>query len=128
MINCLIFWIFPDKIAELRGSNCFIDSFKTAGQEREEAIYNISLAISSLKKLQSFYKNFYEQKIDKFICKCKRLKVEVLSLSKEAITRVWQGIKAYFYHLIKLCGKEVTKGGTMNVEKDIARARIDLRI
>ncbi|MGF7156786.1 hypothetical protein [Bartonella heixiaziensis] len=58
----------PDKAGELRVSGRFIDRLKTTRKERKETLYNIPLVISTVRKLQSFYKNAYEQKIDKFTC------------------------------------------------------------
>nr|WP_283772529.1 Fic family protein [Bartonella sp. G70] len=78
----------PDRAGELRGSDRLIDRFKTAGKEHKEALYDIPLAVSTIRKLQSFYKNAYEHKIDKFTREREQLKVEVPSLSKEAVTYI----------------------------------------
>lgn len=76
----------PDRAGELRGSDRLIDRLKTAGKERKEALHVVPLAVSTIKELQSFYKNCYEQKIDSFTRDRERLKVEVPSLSQEAVT------------------------------------------
>ncbi|EJF79120.1 hypothetical protein [Bartonella doshiae] len=75
----------PDRAGELRGSDRLIDQFKTAGRERKEAFYNVPLVISTVRKLQSFYKNSYEIYMDRVPREREQLKVEVLSLSKEAV-------------------------------------------
>lgn len=76
----------PDSLGELCGSDRFIDRFNIAGRERKEALYNVPLVISTVRELQSFYENAYEQKIDKFTREYEKLKVEIPSLSEEAVT------------------------------------------
>ncbi|WP_273717687.1 MULTISPECIES: BID domain-containing protein [Bartonella] len=76
----------PEKAGELRGSDRLIDRFKTAGKEREAALYNVPLAVSTMRELQSFYKNSYEIHMDRVTRDRERLKVEVPSLSQEAVT------------------------------------------
>ncbi|MDD9330713.1 MAG: BID domain-containing protein, partial [Bartonella sp.] len=49
----------PDRAGELRGSDRLIDKLKATGKERKEALYHVPFALSSIKKLQSFYKNSY---------------------------------------------------------------------
>ncbi|WP_375651745.1 type II toxin-antitoxin system protein adenylyltransferase VbhT [Bartonella sp. LB28NMGDW] len=76
----------PDRAGELRGSDRFIDKLKSTGKERKEALYNVPRTLSSIEKLQSFYKNSYERHMDSFTREREQLKVEVPSLSKEAVT------------------------------------------
>ncbi|UNE53893.1 Ti-type conjugative transfer relaxase TraA [Bartonella machadoae] len=75
----------PARAGELRGSDRLIDRFKTAGKERKEALCNASFVISTLRELQSFYKNSYEHKQDKLTREREQLKVEVPSLSKDSV-------------------------------------------
>ncbi|WP_019223231.1 Ti-type conjugative transfer relaxase TraA [Bartonella rattaustraliani] len=76
----------PEKAGELRGSDRLIDRFKAAGKDRKEALYNVPLAVSTMRELQSFYKNSYAIRIDSITRDRERLKVEVPSLSQEAVT------------------------------------------
>ncbi|WP_375673206.1 hypothetical protein [Bartonella sp. TS82HLJMH] len=76
----------PDRAGELRGSDRFIDKLKATGKERKEALYHVPFALSSIKKLQSFYKNSYETHMDSVTREREQLKVEVPSLSQEAVT------------------------------------------
>ncbi|WP_375628017.1 MULTISPECIES: type II toxin-antitoxin system protein adenylyltransferase VbhT [unclassified Bartonella] len=75
-----------DRAGELRGSDRFIDKLKATGKERKEALYHVPLAVSTMRELQSFYKNSYETHMDSVIRERERLKVEVPSLSQEAVT------------------------------------------
>ncbi|WP_245410045.1 hypothetical protein [Bartonella tribocorum] len=65
----------------MRGSDRLIDRFKTAGKEREAALHNVPLAVSTIRELQSFYKNSYEIHMDRVTRDRERLKIEVPSLS-----------------------------------------------
>ncbi|QLC52559.1 BID domain-containing protein [Bartonella alsatica] len=76
----------PDRAGELRGSDRFIDKLKSTGKERKEALSHVSRTISSIEKLQSLYKNSYETHINRLTREWERLKVEVPSLSQEAVT------------------------------------------
>ncbi|WP_375693067.1 MULTISPECIES: hypothetical protein [unclassified Bartonella] len=76
----------PDRAGELRGSDRFIDKLKATGKERKEALYHVPLAISSIKMLQSFYENSYETLMVSVTREREQLKVEVPSLSQEAVT------------------------------------------
>ncbi|WP_375681284.1 type II toxin-antitoxin system protein adenylyltransferase VbhT [Bartonella sp. AP60NXGY] len=76
----------PDRAGELRGSDRFIDKLKATGKERKEALYHVPLAISSIKLLQSFYENSYETLMVSVTREREQLKVEVPSLSQEAVT------------------------------------------
>ncbi|WP_375658231.1 type II toxin-antitoxin system protein adenylyltransferase VbhT [Bartonella sp. CL436QHHD] len=76
----------PDRAGELRGSDRFIDKLKATGKERKEALYHVPRALSSIEKLQSFYKNSYEIHMDSVTREREQLKVEVPSLSQEAVT------------------------------------------
>ncbi|MCL6230283.1 Ti-type conjugative transfer relaxase TraA [Bartonella bilalgolemii] len=76
----------PNRAGELRGSDRLIDKLKTAGKERKAAIYTVSLAVSVIRELQSFYANSYIQYMDKFIREREQLKVAIPSLSKDAVT------------------------------------------
>ncbi|WP_375696545.1 type II toxin-antitoxin system protein adenylyltransferase VbhT [Bartonella sp. AP331QHHD] len=76
----------PDRAGELRGSDRFIDKLKATGKERKEALYHVPLAVSTMRELQSFYKNSYETHMDSVTRERERLKVEVPSLSQEAVT------------------------------------------
>nr|WP_173051583.1 Fic family protein [Bartonella sp. TT0105] len=76
---------YPEKAGELRGSDRLIDRFKTAGKEREAALHNVPLAVSTMRELQSFYKNSYEIHMDRVTREREQLKVEVPSLSQEAV-------------------------------------------
>ncbi|WP_375612409.1 MULTISPECIES: type II toxin-antitoxin system protein adenylyltransferase VbhT [unclassified Bartonella] len=76
----------PDRAGELRGSDRLIDKLKATGKERKEALYHVPFALSSIKKLQSFYKNSYEIHMDRVTREREQLKVEVPSLSQEAVT------------------------------------------
>nr|WP_015060428.1 Ti-type conjugative transfer relaxase TraA [Bartonella sp. TT0105]ADN97079.1 conjugal transfer protein TraA1 [Bartonella sp. TT0105] len=77
---------YPEKAGELRGSNRLIDKLKSTGKERKTALYNVPLAVSTMRELQSFYKNSYEIHMDSITRDRERLKVEVPSLSQEAVT------------------------------------------
>ncbi|MBA9083410.1 hypothetical protein GGR10_001273 [Bartonella chomelii] len=46
----------PNKAGELRGSDRLIDKLKLAGKERKAALYNVPLVVSTIRRLQSFYK------------------------------------------------------------------------
>ncbi|WP_375685126.1 Ti-type conjugative transfer relaxase TraA [Bartonella sp. AP172QHHD] len=76
----------PDRAGELRGSDRLIDKLKATGKERKEALSHVPRTLSSIKKLQSFYKNSYERHINRLTRERERLKVEVPSLSQEAVT------------------------------------------
>ncbi|UNF45241.1 BID domain-containing protein [Bartonella krasnovii] len=76
----------PEKAGELRGSDRLIDKLKAIGKERKEALYNVPLAVSTMRELQSFYKNSYEIHMDRVTREREQLKVEVPSLSQEAVT------------------------------------------
>ncbi|ACS52148.1 cell filamentation protein Fic (plasmid) [Bartonella grahamii as4aup] len=76
----------PERAGELRGSDRLIDKLKSTGKERKEALYNVPLAVSTMRALQSFYKNSYETHMDSFTREREQLKVEVPSLSQEAVT------------------------------------------
>ncbi|WP_375653693.1 MULTISPECIES: BID domain-containing protein [unclassified Bartonella] len=76
----------PDRAGELRGSDRFIDKLKATGKERKEALSHVPRTLSSIEKLQSFYKNSYERHINRLTRERERLKVEVPSLSQEAVT------------------------------------------
>ncbi|WP_375649970.1 type II toxin-antitoxin system protein adenylyltransferase VbhT [Bartonella sp. AA78NXGY] len=76
----------PDRAGELRGLDRFIDKLKATGKERKEALYHVPLAVSTMRELQSFYKNSYETHMDSVTRERERLKVEVPSLSQEAVT------------------------------------------
>ncbi|WP_375629690.1 hypothetical protein [Bartonella sp. TT67HLJMS] len=76
----------PDRAGELRGSDRLIDKLKSTGKERKEALYHVPLAISTMRELQSFYKNSYETHMDRVTREREQLKVEVPSLSQEAVT------------------------------------------
>ncbi|OPB28422.1 Ti-type conjugative transfer relaxase TraA [Bartonella sp. WD12.1] len=75
----------PDRAGELRGSDRLIDKLRSAGKERKAALYNVPLAVSTIRELQSFYKNSYEKHMDRLTREREQLKVEVPSLSQEAI-------------------------------------------
>ncbi|UNE53889.1 BID domain-containing protein [Bartonella machadoae] len=75
----------PARAGDLRGSDRLIDRFKTVGKERKEALCNVPFVISTLRELQSFYKNSYEQNKDQFTREREQLKVEVPSLSKDSV-------------------------------------------
>nr|CDP79617.1 cell filamentation protein Fic [Bartonella schoenbuchensis]CDP79636.1 cell filamentation protein Fic [Bartonella schoenbuchensis] len=75
----------PNKAGELRGSDRLIDKLKLAGKERKAALYNVPLVVSTIRRLQSFYKNSYEKHMDRLTREREQLKVEVPSLSKEAV-------------------------------------------
>ncbi|WP_375675586.1 hypothetical protein [Bartonella sp. CL100XZDX] len=72
----------PERAGELRGSDRFIDKLKATGKERK----NVPLAVSTMRALQSFYKNSYETHMDSVTREREQLKVEVPSLSQEAVT------------------------------------------
>ncbi|WP_375644462.1 Fic/DOC family protein [Bartonella sp. MR100HLJHH] len=76
----------PDRAGELRGSDRLIDKLKSTGKERKTALYNVPLAVSTMRALQSFYKNSYETHMDSVTREREQLKVEVPSLSQEAVT------------------------------------------
>ncbi|WP_375661688.1 type II toxin-antitoxin system protein adenylyltransferase VbhT [Bartonella sp. CR127HXZ] len=76
----------PEKAGELRGSDRLIDKLKSTGKERKTALYNVPLAVSTMRELQSFYKNSYEIHMDSVTREREQLKVEVPSLSQEAVT------------------------------------------
>ncbi|WP_375634433.1 MULTISPECIES: type II toxin-antitoxin system protein adenylyltransferase VbhT [unclassified Bartonella] len=76
----------PDRAGELRGSDRLIDKLKSTGKERKEALSHVPRALSSIKKLQAFYKNSYETHVNRVVRERERLKVEVPSLSQEAVT------------------------------------------
>ncbi|WP_273724007.1 type II toxin-antitoxin system protein adenylyltransferase VbhT, partial [Bartonella sp. AU18XJBT] len=76
----------PDRAGELRGSDRLIDKLKATGKERKEALSHVPRTLSSIEKLQSFYKNSYETRINRLTRERERLKVEVPSLSQEAVT------------------------------------------
>ncbi|WP_330169274.1 hypothetical protein [Bartonella grahamii] len=75
-----------DRAGELRGSDRLIDKLKSTGKERKEALYHVLLAVSTMRELQSFYKNSYEIHMDSVTREREQLKVEVPSLSQEAVT------------------------------------------
>ncbi|WP_019220173.1 Ti-type conjugative transfer relaxase TraA [Bartonella florencae] len=77
---------FPEKAGELRGSDRLIDKLKATGKEREKALYNVPLAVSTIRELQSFYKNSHEIHMDRVTREREQLKVEVPSLSQEAVS------------------------------------------
>ncbi|WP_375613215.1 type II toxin-antitoxin system protein adenylyltransferase VbhT [Bartonella sp. AP153HLJHH] len=76
----------PDRAGELRGSDRFIDKLKATGKERKEALYHVPRTLSSIEKLQVFYRNSYERHINRVVREREQLKVEVPSLSQEAVT------------------------------------------
>ncbi|WP_375618809.1 type II toxin-antitoxin system protein adenylyltransferase VbhT [Bartonella sp. AC134YNZD] len=76
----------PERAGELRGSDRLIDKLKSTGKERKEALYNVPISVSIMRELQSFYKNSYETHMDSFTREREQLKVEVPSLSQEAVT------------------------------------------
>ncbi|WP_330168226.1 hypothetical protein [Bartonella grahamii] len=75
-----------DRAGELRASDRLIDKLKSTGKERKEALYHVPLAVSTMRELQSFYKNSYEIHMDSVTREREQLKVEVPSLSQEAVT------------------------------------------
>ncbi|WP_375658584.1 type II toxin-antitoxin system protein adenylyltransferase VbhT [Bartonella sp. MR30HLJHH] len=76
----------PERAGELRGSDRLIDKLKSTGKERKEALYHVPISVSIMRELQSFYKNSYETHMDSFTREREQLKVEVPSLSQEAVT------------------------------------------
>ncbi|WP_375640346.1 type II toxin-antitoxin system protein adenylyltransferase VbhT [Bartonella sp. MM55XZML] len=76
----------PERAGELRGSDRLIDKLKSTGKERKEALYNVPISVSIMRELQSFYKNSYETHMDMVTREREQLKVEVPSLSQEAVT------------------------------------------
>ncbi len=75
----------PDRAGELRGSGRLIDRITLAGKERKKALHNVSLAVSKIRELQSFYENAYKQRIDSLTRDRERMKVAIPSLSQAAV-------------------------------------------
>ncbi|AQX31595.1 Fic/DOC family protein [Bartonella schoenbuchensis] len=127
----------PNKVGELRGSDRLIDKLKSAGKERKAALYNVPLAISTIRRLQSFYKNSYEKHMDKLTREREQLKVEVPSLSQEAVaymknvevgrnnySKIPENINKEFVQLESALnrrfGKDVIYKRNFNLSKEIA--------
>jgi len=74
----------PQKAGELKGSGRMIDKLRASGRERLESLENVPFLVSTIRELQSFYKNSYDLHVSSEMNSRERMKYTVPALSSKA--------------------------------------------